>query len=94
MATKSEQFHAEEQRRAQTAKAKTARSKPDTQSNESVRAGNKATYAFEAVAGTPTRKSTRKSANRSKPDTALTLHEQQVRGTPEARFRRESGRAS
>lgn len=93
MATKSEQFHAEEQRRAQAGKTKPARSKPDTQTNESVRAGEKATYAFEETAGRPTRKSTRKGANRSKPDTGLTLHEQHVRGTPEERFRRESGRS-
>jgi len=93
MATKSEQFRAEEQRQAHVAKAQAARSKPDTQSNESERAGKKATYAFEQTAGTPTRKSTRKSANRAKPDASLTLRQEMVASSPTERFRRESGRS-
>jgi len=94
MATKSEQFHAEEERKARTPKAPApARSKPNTQSNESARAAKKATYALEQSAGQPSRKSTRKSANRAKPDAAQTIHQEAVHNTPEARHARESARS-
>lgn len=51
---------------------------------------SKAAYAFESPAadGRRSRKSTRGSANRSKPDTNFNLRESLVKGSPEARFRK------
>lgn len=94
MATKSEQVHAEEQRNARTAKAPApARSKPNAQSNESERAAKKAAYVLEESMGKPTRKSTRKSANRAKPDAAMTIHQEAAHNTPQARHGRENARS-
>ncbi len=58
-----------------------------TDSNESERKDKSATTAFEAHApGEPrTRKSTRKSANASKPASTLEKREAMQKGTPEAR---------
>ena len=96
MATRSEQFRATEARHGQSegaAQRRAARSKPgatsEQRSRSKVHADKKATYALEpATSGRPSRKSTRKSANRSKPDTAFNLTEQLKKGSPEARFRR------
>ena len=88
MATKSEQFHAEQERTA-AKKATVARAKPDATTNESDRAGKKATYAFEEAEGRPSRKSSRKAANHAKPDTGLTLREQLVKNTPKERHTRD-----
>src|SRR5450631_127454 len=102
MATKAEQFHAEEQRRHAGAKhGKNAHgSKPGTapkaRSNDKKHAGKKATHALEKpVKGKrPSRKSTRKSANRSKPDATFNLQEEQRKTSPTARFRKADARAS
>lgn len=53
--------------------------------NESARAGKKATYAYEAAAGRPSRKSSRKGANRQKNDVQF----RQKQRTGEARPRGE-----
>lgn len=95
MATKAEQAHAEVQRRGPAGgrrKLRPGRGKPGTsprdRSRASKRVAKKATYAFEGGGGRPSRRSTRKSANRAKPDASLNLTEQLVKGSPEARFRR------
>lgn len=97
MAKKSEQFQAElaRQRSAKTSRAGAGMgSKPGTpladRTRDKKHAARKATYALElsAPATTPSRKSTRKSANRSKPDTGFNLREMLLKGSPEARFAR------
>jgi hypothetical protein len=97
MATKSETFHAKEQRAAANAepKVRPERSKPGAAPGERTRskkhAEKKATYALEApTEGRPSRKSTRKSANRAKPDTNLHLRDTRQKTSPEARARRAS----
>lgn len=101
MATRSEQFHAEEQRRGESAEERDrreARSKPGAPLSERSRAKKhaekKATYALEETAdgAQPSRKSTRKSANRAKPDANLTLRASLQKGSPEARYRKSSAR--
>jgi hypothetical protein len=96
MATRSEQKHADEQRRgARDTKPnkRVNRSKPGSAPADRLRskkhAKRKATHAIEPDRkGRPSRESTRKSANRSKPDTNLNLRENMVKGSPEARFRK------
>ena len=57
------------------------------------RSARKATYALEAPReGRPSRKSSRKSANRSKPDSALNITESVRKGSPEERYRRARAR--
>ena len=90
MATRSEQFHAAEQRQgAQPAKAKkkTQRSTPKRATRTNAHAWKKATYALEprTKGRRPSRKSSRKSANRSKADTNLTLREGRQKGSPASR---------
>lgn len=92
MATKSERFRAEEERRKAINNATTERPAPDPTTNESERAGKKATYAFEGSSGRRSRKSTRKSANRAKPDAAMTIAEEFRANTPKARHSRETTR--
>lgn len=98
MATRSERFHAEEQRhaskrakkRAAEHDAKKARIKRKLHAHENVHAGNKATVALEprpAKGKRPSRKSSRKSANRSKFDTSQELRSEAKKATPEARYR-------
>ena len=95
MATKSEAFRASEQRRGRGAKTRPGRTKPgvapEERSQDKEHAAKKATYALEVSATTserPSRKSTRKSANRSKTDAALTSREALQKGTPEQRYRK------
>jgi hypothetical protein len=57
--------------------------------NKSNHAAKKATYAYEE---NNSRKSSRKSANRAKPDAGLTIREEFRRTTPQARHDREAGR--
>lgn len=102
MATRAEAFRANEQKHGQdSTKKQKAGSKPGARASAKTRAkehaAKKATYALEApvAAGTrPSRKSTRKSANRAKPDADLTLREQLVKGTPENRFRKAHAKQS
>ncbi len=91
MATQAEQYHAEEQRTGRGKKVREGRTKPGTapkdRSRANKRAGRKATYALEESAGKrPSRKSTRKSANRSKPDAALNAREALQKDSPEQRY--------
>jgi hypothetical protein len=104
MATRSEQAHAEEQRKNGSSKSRTraGRSKPGappgTRTRAKKHAGRKATYALEATeapeGGRPSRKSTRKSANRAKADAGLTGREQLVKGSPENRYAKGKSRAT
>lgn len=101
MATRAERQHTEQQRRGPKAKAlkKNAARKPRAArlrgAHENDRAGHKATYAREAPSssGTPSRKSTRASANRAKPDTNLTLREGRAKGSPESRFAKDRAKS-
>ena len=96
MATRSEQHHADEQRhkeRESKTNKQGNRSKPGSAPGDRLRskkhAERKATHALEPDRrGRPSRKSTRKSANRAKPDTNLNLREDLQKGSPEARFRK------
>lgn len=98
MATRAEQQHAAEQRRRRGAKTRAGRTKPgvapEDRSRDKKHAARKATYALEeSENGRPSRKSTRKSANRSKPDSNLTAREALQKGTPTARFRKARAKA-
>lgn len=96
MATKAESLHAEDQRHGPTplarkrAKAKKTRAEKLGAPHETKRAGKKASYAREVPKGDrrPSRKSTRTSANRARPDTNLNLKEERQKGSPENRFRK------
>jgi hypothetical protein len=94
MAPRSEQFHAEQERLAREKKAKRAkraRAKKDEKAHAKTRTEGKATYAREENAAPgkrPSRKSTRKSANRAKPDASLSRVEAAKKGSPDAKFRK------
>jgi hypothetical protein len=100
MPTRAESFHARSQRRGLTAKAKKlakarkTRAEKLREAHESKRAGAKATWAREAPSpsGRVSRKSTRASANRAKPDSNLDLREQRTKGSPASRFRKARSR--
>ena len=92
MATKSERARAEEQRDRAKRKTASQRTAPDTTTNESERAAKKATYAFEETSGRRSRKSTRKSANRAKPDASMTIREEFRKSSPKERHSREATR--
>lgn len=91
MATRSEQFHAAAQKhpskksrkRAAEHATKKARVKRKLKAHENVRAGKKATVALQPGS----RKSTRKSANRSKFDAPIEVRGERTHATPEERFR-------
>jgi len=91
MATRSEQFHAEAQKhpskksrkRAADHAAKKVRAKRKTKAHENVRAGKKATVALQPG----TRKSTRKSANRSKFDAPSEIRGERAHATSDERYR-------
>lgn len=92
MATRAEQFRTEEQRRASRAQSRPAARKKTTRAasaaTKPAKVPSHATYAFEAPTadGRRSRKSTRASANRAKPDTNFNLRESMVKGSPEARY--------
>jgi len=96
MVTRSEQYRASEERSSGEAKraVRAGRSKPGIppakRTREKLRAEKKATYAMEPVpeGGRPSRRSTRKSTNRAKPDTAFNYVEELRKSSPTARFRR------
>ncbi len=100
MATRAESRRAEEQRHGITPKArKRARAKKTRAQklgapHPATHAGAKATYALEIPSkkGRASRKSTRASANRSKPDSNLVLREGRRKGSPESRSRRARAR--
>lgn len=94
MATRSQEQHAEQQRRgltARTRKRATARKRRRDKlsaSHTAKHARGKASYALETPSrrGKASRKSSRASANRAKPDTNFNLREEMVKGSPESRF--------
>ena len=101
MATKAEKVHAEEQKHGLTPRAKKrakAKKTPAQKAapHENKHAGAKASYALEAPSktGRASRKSTRKSANRAKPDTNLTLREERRKRSPDTRARKAKARVS
>jgi len=101
MSTKAERVHTEEQRHGPTPKARKRAKATKTRAeklrvpHETKHAGNKASYAQEAPSkvGRASRKSTRKSANRAKPDTNLTLREERLKRAPTNRYRKARARA-
>jgi hypothetical protein len=99
MATRAETFRAQQQKHPSKRRAKpgpkNAHGAHDARGRKSApnrRAGRKATYALErrTANARPSRKSTRKSANRSKPDTNFELRRERKTNSPEARHRRRS----
>jgi hypothetical protein len=101
MATRGEQFRAEEQRKhkkapakaTKLAKKKTHKKGDDTRTKDGS-AGKKAAYADEnqAAAGQPSRRSTRKSANRAKPDSNLTRREGAQKTSADNRYRKDAAK--
>lgn len=102
MATRAQSLHAEEQRHGLTERARKRNKARKTRAeklgsvHETRRAGKKASYAKEAQSthGQPSRKSTRSSANRAKPDTNLNLREERRKSSPKNRFRKAKVRGS
>ena len=102
MATRSEQYRAEQQRR--NGKGRTVRkgrSKPGAARSARTRAkkpaGRKAPYALEPSANAsarPSRRSTRASNRRAKPDSTLDLVEEIRKGSPQARYRKQRVRTT
>lgn len=97
MPTRSEQFHANEQRHASKKSKKKAsqhttkksRVKRKLNAHKNVHAGKKATFAFEphTPGARPSRKSTRGSANRARSDTNIELRSERTKATPTSRYR-------
>jgi len=100
MATRSEQFHANEQRKSAKSRMRPGRTKPGVapknRSRAKDHAGKKATFALETTEAEkrPSRKSTRKSANRAKPDSTFNAVEELRKGSPESRFRKDRAQAA
>jgi hypothetical protein len=99
MATRSEQYRAQSQRTGRGGKRKAQQNQAGGRRRKRTRAKlhtrAKATYALEPTSGKrPSRKSTRKSANRAKPDTNFNLREEMQKGSPEQRARRARAVAS
>jgi hypothetical protein len=102
MATRAESHHAEAQRHGPTAKAR-KRAKATKKRAEKFgaphpteHAGGKASYALEVPSqeSHASRKSTRSSANRAKPDANLNLREERAKGAPTNRSRKARARAT
>jgi hypothetical protein len=99
MATQAEQFRANEQRKHSkraTSPSAGKRRRPSAEaSRRTEHARKKATHALEIALERqrPTRKSTRGSANRAKPDATFNILESLVKGSPEARFRKATAKA-
>jgi hypothetical protein len=86
MATKAERAHAENQRTGAAAKRKSKRSSAKKRAGHTE---SKATYAREGrdAKGRASRKSTRASSNRAKPDAAMNIREELVMSSPASRAR-------
>ncbi len=82
MATKAERFRAEVQRSLQKPKPKPHKPEPV---GGQTRVSQHAAVKLETSATKPSRKSTRSSANRSKPDSNLQRRESRARRSPESR---------
>ncbi len=91
MATRSEQFRAEAQRKSR-GKKRTGNAKPGKPARAKKHAEKKATFALEETGGKRSRKSSRKSANRAKPESTLEIREQIQKGSPERVFERAAAR--
>ncbi|HVJ17762.1 MAG TPA: hypothetical protein VM686_20210 [Polyangiaceae bacterium] len=90
MATKAERFRAEEQRARQKPKKKVAPARKAGPTH----LGKKASVKLETSATVPSRKSTRKSANRSMPSSNLERREARKRRSPELRAEAAAARAT
>jgi hypothetical protein len=92
MATKSQEYKAEQERAHQhRATATPHHHEPRLTHNDAHRVDAKATYAIEEHSGPPSRKSTRGSSNRAKTDSALRITARVRNASPEARAKRKSG---
>ena len=99
MATRSEMARAEAQRQASATNATSATNAKGTPRDRATepepeartRAARDATYAYEAPSadGQRSRKSTRGSANRAKPDAAFNAREELVKGSPTSLYRKQ-----
>jgi hypothetical protein len=108
MATKAEQTRAEDAKKGpnpkrvkkaaqkKPAKRAAAEGAPARSRNEGTKAGKKASFAKETTAPgkRPSRKSTRSSANRSKPDTNLVLRSERAKNAPSDAARSKQARTS
>jgi hypothetical protein len=96
MSTKTQDFRAEQLRSGKHKAARKPHSEatPRLTHNEAHRLDRKQGkgYALEAMGASASRKSTRKGANRAKPDTALRLTARIKSSSPEARAGRKNGR--
>jgi hypothetical protein len=97
MATRAEQFHADEQRTGRS-RVRKGRSKPGVprkkRSRAKAHAAKKATVALEVGGKRPSRKSTRSSANRAKTDASYNRVEELRKGSPESRYRKAEAKGS
>jgi hypothetical protein len=92
MATKSQLYRAEQERARQHHNQETAHvHEKRLTHNDARRVNHKASYAIEENSGRPSRKSTRASSNRAKPDSALRITARIRNASPEARATRKSG---
>lgn len=99
MATRSETFRSAQERTHKpnkAAKKRASRANHDPRgraTHENRRAGRKATYALEprVASKRPSRKSTRKSANRAKPDTNMNLRSERRQDSARSRHSRRGG---
>jgi len=99
MATRAEKFRAAEERKPKRRAKKgptgahVAHDARGRKTSPNRRAGRKATYALErrTPGARPSRKSTRRSANRSKPDSNLERTRERKLNAPEARHARRGG---
>jgi hypothetical protein len=90
MPTRSERFKADEERKAQTRTRKNEHTEAEAQAPNG-HVAKKATYARETPRSSrPSRKSTRKSANRARNDAARTIANEQEASSPKARFERKA----
>lgn len=99
MATKAQQAHAEAEKKGPNPKRVKKASQKKTAkkaANPNKAAGKKATFAKETTAPgkRPSRKSTRSSANRAKPDTNLVLRSERAKRAPEDAARSTKARAT
>lgn len=103
MPTRAEQFRHDEERkpnkavaRPKKAAAKKTHKKGDDIRTKKGSAAKHAAYADEQqpATGQPSRKSTRKSANRAKPDSNLTRREGAAKTSPDNRFRKDAAKRS
>lgn len=87
--TKAEEFKSLAERTGHQKRASVKKPKKGEWSRAKHHAGNKATHALEVVtSGRPSRKSTRASANRVKPDSPMALSAELRRGGPPAAARK------